>query len=330
MNPACRTGAGRPVGFIFLCAGLVLASVLLFAPVAADTPQEYSITYMIALHTDNSAFWNIEYRIPVDTPADQAAFEANTNSSPILSEASIGQLMEQSASEAAASTGRPMAIENFHRESAIQSSPTGTYGVLRYSFVWTNFTQGGDTLSMGDAFAGGLYVPVGATLVIELPAGYAVSSAEPAPAVMNGNLVWEGPYSFDAGQPAVVLTPSPTGIPVVWIFALVPGCIAIVAVAGLLVYRRRQQRQPVLLEPDPLPREPEAPAAAGEELREIEEKILNLVKKSGGEMFQSAIIEKLGLPKSTASSAINALHARGLVQKIKKGRENLIRIVPDQ
>jgi uncharacterized membrane protein len=329
MNPAQRAGAGRKAGLLFLCAGLILASLLFFAPVSADATQEYSITYTISLHADNSALWTIEYRIPVNTPADQAAFEANTNSSPILSEASIGQLMEQSASEAAASTGRPMAIENFHRESAIQSSPTGTYGVIRYHFLWTNFTDGSDTMTMGDAFVGGLYVPVGASLIVELPPGYTVSSAEPAPDVMNGNLVWEGPYSFDAGQPAVVLAPA--GIPAAWIIAGAFGCIAVAGIAGLLVYRWQKPPLPAPLpESDPLPPGPEVTPVSQDDLREVEERIFNLVKESGGELFQSAIVEKLGLPKSTASSAINALNARGLVQKIKKGRENLIRVVPDK
>jgi uncharacterized membrane protein len=323
MNLAFREGAGRSAGLIFLWVCLILASLLIITPVTADTAQDYSITYTIALHADNSALWTIEYRIPVNTPADQAAFEANINTSPILSEASIGQLMAQSASEAAASTDRLMSIEDFHRESAIQSSPTGTYGVIRYHFLWTNFTEGSGTMTLGDAFVGGLYVPVGASLIIEIPPGYTVTSADPVPEEHNGNLIWYGPYSLDPGQPSVVLTPTST--PVAWIVAGIGGCIAISCIAGVLVYRRKKQPLPV--DPDPQVPEPEVPAENGEELREVEERILMLVKESGGEMYQSAIVERLGLPKSTASSAINALHARGMVQKIKKGRENLIRAV---
>jgi len=305
---------------------LLLLLFIMATPAFADTTQEYSITYTIALHKDTSAAWVIEYRIPVNTPADQAAFEQNTNASPILSEDSIRELMEQSATEAASTTGRPMEIDAFHRTSMVQSSPTGTYGVLRYSFTWTNFTQAGDTMTVGDVFVGGLYVPVGASLVIELPPGYTVTSANPGPTEVNGNLVWSGPYSFDAGEPALVLTPS--GLPVAWLVLIATCCIIVAGIGGFFVMRRCAQ-PPSAPETEPLSQEPEPPMVTETELREVEERILNLVKESGGELYQSAIVEKLGLPKSTASSALNALHARGLVQKIKKGRENLIRVVPD-
>jgi uncharacterized membrane protein len=309
-----------------MSAGLILVLLIILVPVVADTTQDYSITYTISLHTDRSALWNIEYRIPVNTPADQAAFEQNTNSSPILSEESIGDLMAQSAKEASTSTGRPMTIENFHRFSVIQSSPTGTYGVIRYSFLWTNFTQEGDTMTMGDAFVGGLYVPVGASLVIELPPGYAVTSAEPAPNEMNGNLIWYGPYSFDPGDPSLVLTP--TGIPVTWLVLFAACCIIVAVIAGFLIYRKTVQPQSP--EPDALPPKQEAVIVTDEELREVEERILNLVKDAGGELYQSEIVERLILPKSTVSSALNALQARRLIQKIRKGRENLIRVVTDR
>jgi uncharacterized membrane protein len=47
---------------------------------------------------------------------------------------------------------------------------------------------------------------------------------------------------------------------------------------------------------------------------------------SGGEMYQSDIVKNLGLPKSTVSTALNDLHAKKIILKVKKGRENLIRL----
>ena len=58
----------------------------------------------------------------------------------------------------------------------------------------------------------------------------------------------------------------------------------------------------------------------------MEEKIIQLLKASGGEQYQSEIVKNLGLPKSTVSATLNDLHQRGIIQKIKKGRENLIRL----
>ncbi len=58
----------------------------------------------------------------------------------------------------------------------------------------------------------------------------------------------------------------------------------------------------------------------------LEERLVQLLHTHGGELFQSEIVKNLGLPKSTVSSALNKLHRRGVIQKVKKGRENLIRL----
>jgi uncharacterized membrane protein len=62
------------------------------------------------------------------------------------------------------------------------------------------------------------------------------------------------------------------------------------------------------------------------ELISLEERIIQLLKNSGGEQYQSEIVKNLGLPKSTVSATLNDLHQRGIIKKIKKGRENLIRL----
>jgi uncharacterized membrane protein len=63
------------------------------------------------------------------------------------------------------------------------------------------------------------------------------------------------------------------------------------------------------------------------EMLSLEEKIVQLLKTSNGEQYQSDIVKNLGLPKSTVSATLNDLHKRGIIQKIKKGRENLIRLI---
>ena len=62
----------------------------------------------------------------------------------------------------------------------------------------------------------------------------------------------------------------------------------------------------------------------------LEERILQLLRANGGERFQSEIVKDLGMPKSTVSSTLNDLHLRGIIQKVKKGRENLIRLINDR
>jgi uncharacterized membrane protein len=87
---------------------------------------------------------------------------------------------------------------------------------------------------------------------------------------------------------------------------------------GLIISKRRSRE----------PEDPEEPAVRISETERvsIEEKIIQLLKAGGGEQYQSEIVKNLGLPKSTVSATLNDLHQRGIIQKIKKGRENLIRL----
>jgi uncharacterized membrane protein len=63
------------------------------------------------------------------------------------------------------------------------------------------------------------------------------------------------------------------------------------------------------------------------EMMDLEDRILKLLKENGGALYQSELGRQLDLPKSTVSSALNQLHDKNLIRKIKKGRENLIRMI---
>ncbi len=89
-------------------------------------------------------------------------------------------LMQRSAAQASAATSRPMEISDFSGDAVIQTTPTGRYGVVYYSFSWKNFAKTGTDLAIGDAFAEGLFLAKDNTLVIRYPSGYTVSSAEPS------------------------------------------------------------------------------------------------------------------------------------------------------
>ncbi len=74
------------------------------------------------------------------------------------------------------------------------------------------------------------------------------------------------------------------------------------------------------------PEEPAVPLSESE-IKTLEERIIQLLASHGGELYQSEITMMTGLSKSTVSAALNALYERGAVLKVKKGRENLIRLV---
>lgn len=300
---------------VVISTALVLAAFLLTASATAAEP-EYAITYTITVGDDGSADWQVEYRAPLSSGADTAAFEEYTAAIDTTYLPRFRELMERSASQAAIATSRPMAVSGFAGTSDIQTSPTGKYGVILYSFTWDGFAQPGNGMVIGDAFVGGMYLSRDTTLVIRYPSGYSVKSVDPTTDLTRDDLTWYGPRSFGAGEPRVVLEQgafSPL---------LIGGLIAVLVLigtgVGMIVLKTRRRSADLS--------EPAAPPLSEAEIVSLEERIVQLLRANSGEMYQSDIVKNLGLPKSTVSNALNDLHAKKLILKVKKGRENLIRL----
>jgi uncharacterized membrane protein len=298
---------------------VTLMAILICIPFtsdAASVPPDSSITYTITLQEDGTAMWHVEYRTLLASDEDVEMFDSYADNLSSLYLPQFQDLMQRSAAQAAAATLRPMETDDFTGDAAIQTSPTGRYGVVFYSFRWSGFAKAGNELAMGDALAGGLYLEKENTLIVRYPSGYAVSASEPAPDQVRDGLIWYGQRSFGTGEPHLVFERS--GFP--WIPVLLGSGIVFLVILGVVLFISKKR-----------PRESDEPEETAiplseTELFSIEEKITHLLKTSGGEQYQSEIVKNLGLPKSTVSATLNDLHQRGIIQKIKKGRENLIRL----
>jgi hypothetical protein len=302
---------------------LVLAVLLLCSAAATAETPAYATTYTITVQEDGSALWQIEYRTLLATDSDLAAFNNYTRELPTMYLPQVQDLMQRSAAQASVAASRHMAISNVTGNAVVQTSPTGRYGVVIYSFTWSGFAKPDGTLSIGDAFTGGLYLAKDNTLILRYPYGWSVSQAEPAPDNQRDGLVWYGLRTFGPGEPRVTLEKS--SFPLVPVIAIL--FIVSLIGAGYMIYLRRKSGEI----PDE-PAEQEEPVArplSEEEQAGLEERIVAILLAAGGEQYQSEIVKALGIPKSTVSSSLNILHQRGLIQKVKKGRENLIRLVRD-
>jgi uncharacterized membrane protein len=258
----------------------------------------------------------VEYRTPLASDEDVEMFDAYAHNMSSTYLPQFQDLMKRSASEAAAATSRPMETGDFSGDAVIQTSPTGRYGVVFYSFSWKNFAKTGSNLAIGDALAGGLYLAKENTLIVRYPVGYTVSVAEPAPDQVRDGLIWYGLRSFGAGEPHLVFEKS--GFPLLSflvgsgiVFFVILGAVVLISKKRSLETDDPDEMTVTLPEPD---------------LISLEEKIIQMLKTTGGEQYQFEIVKNLGLPKSTVSATLNDLHQRGIIQKIKKGRENLIRL----
>ena len=295
---------------------LLLPAALTGMAAAAEIP-DYSIAYTVTVADDGSALWHVEYRTLLLTVADVADFEIYAAD---LSEVYLPEfrgLMERSAAQAAAATGRHMEIGGVTGNAVIQESPTGRYGVVVYTALWDGFARPASTIAIGDAFTGGMYLERDNTLVIRIPEEYTVAQVVPAPDTTRDGLVWSGPRTFGAGEPRVVLEPQAFPLP----YAVAGLALLIVIVIASSVFFRRHRNAPIK-SPDPSP-------PTGAELMSLDDRIVHLLRSQGGELFQSDIVRMTSLPRSTVSTALNDIHARGMIVKIKKGRENLIRLSTD-
>ncbi len=303
--------------FSIVALTLVLLIIIPVIAGAAPVPPDSSITYTITLKEDGTANWHVEYRTLLAADEDVRAFDSYTKNVSFTYLPQFQDLMQRSAAQAAAATSRPMEITDFAGDTVIQTTPTGRYGVVYYSFSWKNFAKTGTDLAIGDAFAGGMYLAKDNTLVIRYPSGYTVSAAEPAPDQVRDGLIWYGQRSFGAGEPRLVF--EKPGFP--WLPVLLGGLSGVIILAGLYVVLSKRRSPEPVEDDDP-------PVMLSEtELLSLEERIIQLLKTSGGEQYQSEIVKNLGLPKSTVSATLNDLHKRGIIQKVKRGRENLIRLI---
>lgn len=303
---------------------LLIAGLVIPAGYAAGI-QDYTTTYTITLGENGTALWNIEYRTPLSSDNDTATFEQYSRALDSTYLPEIKNLMQSSAAQAASATLRPMAVENFSGTAGIQTTPTGKFGVVTVSFSWTNFSAvAGDTLAAGDAFAGGLYLSKDTVLTVRYPAGYTEVSVLPEPDQReDATLIWYGIRSFSIGQPEITL--EKTGFP---LYPVAAGCIILVlAGAGFALYRRKKHDPaPAALNETPDESDADAAPLSEADRHSLEERILRQLKDNGGEQYQSELVKGLGIPKSTLSSTLNILRERGIIVKIKKGRENLVRL----
>jgi LPXTG-motif cell wall-anchored protein len=320
--------SGKTPMWIFSFVFLVL---LLFLP--ASTAE---ISYTFDLHEDGKDWYVIEYRTLLDSQLRVDEF----NNFKLVVEGNSTHMTEFEAnmhsivSRAGIATSRPMTASDFDVSISEQDTATGNYGIVRYSFKWTHLAEvSGSSITLGDVFFGGQYISNGDTFIVKIPAGYKVSVATPEPDVQRKDeLIWNGPRTFNSGEPGITFEKETS-----WL--LVAGILILLLVAGALIYLKKKStgssnapgkpQKVVKVEPEDLEStEPLQPYVIADSILESDEDmIISMLKESGGAMMQSGIVKNSGFSKSKTSSLLNKMAEDGLIQRVKKGRENLVRLV---
>lgn len=316
----------------------------------------------VKVNESGSAQWVMENRIPLTSPEFnewEAMINKGQNISRYQDVAEFKDMIALFMSTAQNFSNRSMRVENFTISYDTEKTMSGGFGIIRYEFLWKNFSlMESGKIYIGDAFSGGMVLPSGDLLTIEIPSGYEVESVSPQFDRRDGNtLIWEGTLyqKFKIGEPALLLSPvvsSWNPWPVIVSLIVLISAVSIIfwkkrrakAFKGIEGQTKENESTAVIKENNKPGAEIETPQIGSVEpstneiigdsayiLSEIdlgdEEMIEKFLIKSGGLAYQSDIVRESGFSKTKISIVLAKMKEDGRIIKIKKGKENLIKLV---
>ncbi|MCZ7380712.1 MAG: ArsR family transcriptional regulator [Candidatus Methanoperedens sp.] len=336
----------------------------------------------VNVNESGTALWTMEKRLPLTKPELnewEAAIKSGQNISRYKDVPEFNDTINQFQRSSQNFSNRSMEIADVNISFDTLSTVSGDFGIIRYAFLWTNFSRrDSDSIFVGDAFSGMVLSP-DSVLIINIPEGYNVMNVSPSYDQRDGSrLIWGGTLyrNFSIGEPALVLSRSATSVanaPENFMWPLIIISIVVIVSVALVVFLRRKRSadltekgneskhehgelKEILKTPEvwnnlvqllhkefgtqsveelekaareqrlkKLDEKAQTPRA--EEDLEYEEKIEQYLLRSGGQAYQSDIVKESGLSKSKISMVLAAMKEDGLIIKIRKGKENLIRLV---
>ena len=221
-------------------------------------------------------------------------------------------------------THRPMSVDINSLQ--INTTVISDSKTTEYSFTWQNFAAvRGDELVLGDAFQvnnffGQLYGD--AALQLSYPSTFTVKSVTPVPySQQNLEILWSRTHDLTINTANIVLVnnnqmaASPNNN---W---QLYGVIIALSTAGIVLFlssfymnkRRKNNNTSTSLESvSPLISE--------------EEKVLKILKSSGGSMRQSQITELCRFSKAKTSQLLAVLEKKGSITRYKNGRDKIVNL----
>ena len=284
---------------------------LLFLPIYQAQGQDY-VEYNIRINDDASAEWRIIQVSDINAPIDTwTEFQQR-----------IPDLVEAASN----ATQREMELDfdSMQIDTRISSESKTT----EYLFTWLSFSMNqGHLLSFGDVFRvenffAQLYGD--SSLKITYSPNFAVKSIFPEPNERDNRtqtLVWYRTQDFLSGNPSIVLTignPRENGNDGNWLVALAVGVATVSVVTSIALFfvlKRRKSAGKTVATTSPM---------AKSLVESDEDKIIEIIKSSGGTLRQSAITEKSRFSKAKTSQLLTALEQKRVVTRVKKGRDKIV------
>lgn len=283
---------------------------ILFLSSLGGVISEESNSIYIKIYEDGSALWNLETKFELKTQSDIDFFNGYMAALEEDKEFIIQQKkdsLQEIINDVAYSSGREMTVENISLNYQSIDSINKKYGLVNIKFLWKGFgLKDKDMIKIGDAFSKGSFIEEGEVLLIEYPKEYSINNVYPEPNEKRENsLLWYGPKILLENEPRIILEKkslvNSTNI-------LLVGIVSILAISIIvLIFHltcRKKKNSPMLLSD--------------------QEKIINILKSSGGKCFQNYIVDQSGMSKSKISQIISEMEKTELISKQKYGKNNLI------
>jgi len=296
-----------------------------------------AVRLVAAVDENGDADWQVIYRLRLDSDADRQAFsdleadiEANTSAYLDPFEGRI----RDTVGTAVTATDREMAASNFTVSTRREEEPQVEFGLVTFSYEWRGFAVAeGDEIRIGDA-VDQLFLDEDERIEFQWPGVYALESSAPEPDISDdGRAVYRGRFSFDAGQPRLVVTRGGSSdgsslLPILGGLAV----IAVAVVAGVLWWRRREDGGEPATEPPVATTEATQAEAADQEadqgpppdLLSNEERLLTLLEQHGGRMKQTEAADQLDWSAAKTSQVVGDLRDADKLQSFRLGRENVL------
>ncbi|MFC7047135.1 hypothetical protein ACFQH6_18605 [Halobacteriaceae archaeon GCM10025711] len=243
-----RSHAALAIALVVL---LVAAPGLADQTTAQQTAEPPGVVMEVAVFQNGDARWNVTTTVPIRNESDARAFDRLAEDFRSGEAGFSPDIFETVAESASDRTNRTMAIRDVDYETAVVNESGNRTGTLSLSFTWTNFANvSNETIAVGDAFGASGFDSLSANqrLLIRPPPGYGIDSVSPSTQITNGVARWDGPRTFDAGEPAITYEAQPSVLPLEPDPTLLAagGAVAVVvlATAGYLLLRRRRPTGP--------------------------------------------------------------------------------------
>lgn len=313
---------------------------------AQDQPAADGTATRVRVYANGSARWTVRIRTRLSNDSEVEAYRRfqdrfRNDTARYLSP--FRQRIRGTVANAENATTRSMTATDFAASTSVRQLPR-RFGVVTYSFTWRGFARPtADGVAAGDVFVGGFLLSPGDTLTLVAPAGYTVARAEPAPDRSDdGRLTWEGPRSFADRRPEAAFVPGATdggaagdgavndadgadGVP--WYYPV--GGLALLAGALLaagLAYRRRGASEPEATAGG----DAGAGSAVPDEPLSDADRVRKRLAEADGRMRQQQVAEAFGWSASKTSRTLSDMEDEGVIERVRIGRENVVRLTDEE